>query len=201
MGIMEIQGDGLGHSVPPVEGLSAVRAGWKMYVDGLNDKGIASLVCGVLRFSLSDGDMLAGRSKNAHITFLPDGGISVEDDGVGLAMDMEEPPSWKKVFTKMTISTLPASELFVVNAFSRKLIVQSEQSGQRWCQEFHGDEWSSDLSRVAATGQPGFAVWFWPRPEFGQYWDLEIIKSRVEAYAARFNGVTVTLVDERRAEP
>jgi len=174
-------------------GITALRTRWHMYIDALDERGVGTLVCGVLRFSL-DGGEWGGRAKHARVTLLPDKSICVTDDGIGLPFEDTNTP-WVRPFTQVN-AFAPSSELFVVNAFSDRLIVESAQGGWLWRQEFHGDEWS-ELDRVGPLGTSGLSVSFWPCALFGVDWDGRVIADRVEAYASRFDAVSVTVVDER----
>ena len=182
--------------VPIAEGFSAVRAPWRLYVEALDCRGIATMVWCVLQYSFGQGES-GGCAKHAQVTLLPGGAVRVDDDGVGLpVVDLQS--SWELAFVGRNASRLPGSDLFVVNAFSDKLVVETARDGRLWRQEFHGDEWWSDLSDVGEAGGWGFSVTFWPRSEFGADWDGRVVADRVEAYSQRFSGVSVKVVDERR---
>jgi len=187
-------------TITMLEGFDGVRYRWQPYIEATDSHGIGSMVWFVLKYSFGIDPVWGSNATRALVTVLPDGGIRIVDNGVGLPVDAisEERPSWEAVFTKMNFGCTPASDLFVVSAFSRCLVAETMKDGHVWRQEFHGDEHWSDLEIVGESPAHGLVITFWPRTDiFGPSIDPTELADGMDHFLKSRPHGSVTLVDER----
>jgi len=185
-----------------LRGLTAVRARPNLYLRAADDRGVADLVGHILDFSFSRDKKWSGNATWAVVTLMPDGGITVSDDGLGLPTDMVDGNgklSWAPVLTALI------GDLYIVNAFSEQLIAEVHHHGKLCKQEFHGDEWMTCMTQTPESADFGFRVTFWPLESvFGPIRSVQPVIDQLTQFSADHPRARVTLRDERHstyAEP
>jgi DNA gyrase subunit B len=194
-----------------LKGLKAVRKRPAMYIGGTGTDGLHQLVWEVVDNSVDEA--LNGFCSFIEVGLLTDGGISVEDRGRGIPLEIH--PSTGKNTVETIFCNLHAGGKFdddaykvagglhgvggaVVNALSVRMVVEVSRNGFRHVQEFRRGKPTTDLTPMAPTNNTGTKVTFWPDPEIFSdcTFSKELIRERVETKAFLMAGLTVRLLDE-----
>jgi DNA gyrase/topoisomerase IV subunit B len=194
-----------------LKGLRAVRKRPGMYIGGTGVEGLHQLVWEVVDNSVDEA--LNGFCDFIEVCLLSDGGISVEDYGRGMPLDTH--PSTGKNTVETIFCNLHAGGKFdedaykvagglhgvgaaVVNALSRRMVVEVSRNGFRHVQEFGRGKPATELTKAGPADRTGTKVTFWPDPEiFGECaFSKDLISERLETKAFLMAGLTVRLIDE-----
>src|SRR4029077_14208318 len=195
-----------------LEGLEAVRKRPGMYIGATSQRGLHHLVYEVLDNSVDEA--LAGRADQITTTLLPDGSISVSDNGAGI------PTEWKDEYNMSTVTVvltmLHAGGKFggggykvsgglhgvgvsVVNALSEWLSGEVRRDGFTWTQSFARGEPTTELLKGEPTTEHGTTVTFKPDADIFETTevDFEVIETREREMAFLTRGLRLTLIDLR----
>ena len=141
--------DYTGKEIVILEGLEAVRKRPGMYIGSTGSRGLHHLIWEILDNSIDEH--LAGFCNEIHITMKKDGGISIEDNGRGVPVDIH--PTKKVSTVRVVYTILHAGGKFgnsaykvsgglhgvgssVVNALSTHMIVEVKRGGLVYRDEF-----------------------------------------------------------------
>jgi DNA gyrase subunit B len=161
-----------------LEGLEPVRKRPGMYIGSTGPTGLHHCVWEVVDNSVDEA--MAGYASRIDITLLADGGCRVVDDGRGIPTDVH--PQHKMSGVEIALTKLHGGGKFggegykvsgglhgvgvsVVNALSRRLVVEVDRDGKRHRMEFaDGGVPQGKLEVVgdAPRGRTGTTVTFWP---------------------------------------
>src|SRR5215469_7994327 len=161
-----------------LEGLDPVRKRPGMYIGSTGPSGLHHLVWEVVDNSVDEA--MAGFCTKIVVTLTADGGCRVDDDGRGIPTDVN--PQQKLTGVEIALTKLHGGGKFggsgykvsgglhgvgvsVVNALSKKLIVQVDRDGKRHRMEFaDGGKAQSKLEVAgpAPKGRTGTTVEFRP---------------------------------------
>ena len=199
-----------------LEGLEAVRKRPGMYIGSTGPRGLHHLVYEVVDNSVDEA--LAGYCDAIDITMLANGGIRVIDNGRGIPVD--ENKKEKKSTVEVVLTILHAGGKFggggyavsgglhgvgvsVVNALSRDLHVEVRRQGHAWRQEYKHGVPQAPLTKAEETVETGTTITFWPSADTFETieFDYETLRSRFQQMAFLNKGLTISLTDEREAEP
>src|SRR5512142_2835351 len=153
-----------------------------MYIGSTGLSGLHHLVYEVVDNSVDEA--MAGFCSRIEVTLLADGGCRVADDGRGIPID-PYPKYPNKSAAEVVLTVLHAGGKFggtgykisgglhgvgvsVVNALSRRLVLEVDLHGKRHRAEFaNGGKRVQALEVVgnAPRGRTGTTVTFWPDPE------------------------------------
>ncbi len=131
-----------GKEIVVLEGLEAVRMRPGMYIGSTGSRGLHHLIWEILDNAIDEH--LAGYCDEVHITMQRDGGISIEDNGRGVPIDLH--PTQKIPTVRVVYTVLHAGGKFgngaykvsgglhgvgssVVNALSRSMSVEVKRDG------------------------------------------------------------------------
>lgn len=131
-----------GKEIVVLEGLEAVRMRPGMYIGSTGSRGLHHLIWEILDNAIDEH--LAGYCNEVHITMKRDGGISIEDNGRGVPIDLH--PTQKIPTVRVVYTVLHAGGKFgngaykvsgglhgvgssVVNALSRSMSVEVKRDG------------------------------------------------------------------------
>ena len=201
-----------------LEGLEPVRKRPGMYIGSTGPSGLHHLVWEVVDNSVDEA--MAGHCTRIDVTLLADGGCRVDDDGRGIPTDPH--PQYKgKSGAEVALTILHAGGKFggggykvsgglhgvgisVVNALSRRLVLEVDKSGEHHEMEF-GDG-GKLVTKLHVTGKAprdrtGTTVSFWPDGTIFEETDFHArtILDRLQQYAFLNKGLEIRFRDERPA--
>ncbi len=212
-----------GSQIVVLEGLEAVRKRPGMYIGSTGTRGLHHLIWEILDNGIDEH--LAGYCSEINIVLHKDGGITITDHGRGVPVDIH--PT-KKIPTERVVYTiLHAGGKFgntaykvsgglhgvgasVVNALSRKMIVEVKKGGSIYRDEYK--DGGKPVTKLVDGMLPvvgsckksdtGTKVTFYPDPEIFETVEFkaETICKRLQEIAYLNKGLTVTFLDEHTAE-
>ncbi len=205
-------------AIQVLEGLDAVRKRPGMYIGSTGERGLHHLVWEIVDNSVDEA--LAGIADDIDVTILPDGAVSVADNGRGIPTGKRDGEDVSAV--ELVLTQLHAGGKFggggykvsgglhgvgssVVNALSKRLDVEVRQRGHVFRMSFENGVPLAPLSQDEPLEDPtktGTTVTFWPNDKIFETvrFDFETIRSRFQQTAFLNKGLTITLVDERPDE-
>lgn len=202
-----------------LEGLEHVRMRPGMYIGSTGPSGLHHLVWEVVDNSVDEA--MAGQCTMIDVTLLADGGCRVIDDGRGIPTDAH-PSDPTKSAAEVALTQLNAGGKFgsggykvsgglhgvgvsVVNALSRRLLLQIDRDGRHYEMEFtNGGNPSGPLKDTgpAKRGRRGTTVSFWPDASIFDEVEFQAhrIVERLQIIAFLNRGVEVRFRDEREGK-
>ena len=195
-----------------LEGLAAVRKRPGMYIGTTDIAGLHHLVWEIVDNAIDEA--MAGHCKNIDVRLLADGGVSVEDDGRGIPVDVHKKTGKSALETVMTV--LHAGGKFgdggykvsgglhgvgasVVNALSVKTVAEVYRDGKIHRLEFARGATIGDIKVTGKTEKRGTKITFYPDEEIFAIrdfnFDTVINRMRQQAYLTK--GITINISDER----
>ena len=210
-----------------LEGLEPVRKRPGMYIGSTGPTGLHHLVWEVVDNSVDEA--MAGYCDRIDITLLADGGCRVVDNGRGIPTDIN--PQHKISGVEIALTKLHGGGKFggdgykvsgglhgvgvsVVNALSRKLVVEVDQNGKRHTMTFADGgtpqgklKVTGDAPRNGRSGpRRGTTVTFWPDDTIFETveFSARTILERLQMMAFLNKGLEIRFRDERpghEAEP
>ncbi len=198
-----------------LEGLEPVRKRPGMYIGSTGPSGLHHLVWEVVDNSVDEA--MAGFCTRIDVAILADGGCRVVDNGRGIPTDIN--PQYKLSGVEIALTKLHGGAKFggrgykvsgglhgvgvsVVNALSRRLIVEVDLGGNHQRMEFvDGGKPTGKLEVVGPSprNRRGTTVTFWPDPTIFDdvNFTARTIVERLQMYAFLNAGLEVTFRDER----
>jgi DNA gyrase subunit B len=205
-----------------LEGLDPVRKRPGMYIGSTGPSGLHHLVWEVVDNSVDEA--MAGYATRIDITLLADGGCRVVDDGRGIPTDVNK--QQKLTGVEIALTKLHGGGKFggdgykvsgglhgvgvsVVNALSRKLIVEVDREGKHHEMTFADGgvpQGKLTVTGEAPRGRTGTTVTFWPDGTVFETTEFaaRTILERLQMMAFLNRGLEIRFKDERpehRAEP
>ena len=206
-----------GNSISVLEGLDPVRKRPGMYIGSVGTKGLNHLIYEIVDNSVDEH--LAGYCSEITVTLEKDGSATVEDNGRGIPVDINEQvgrPAVEVVFT-----TLHAGGKFgdgnykisgglhgvgssVVNALSLWLEGNVKRDGKIYNQRYEQGKVCYDLKEAGKCrkNDTGTKVSFFPDAEIFEkiYFKADAIKSRLHETAYLNPNLTIIFINRRVGE-
>ena len=198
-----------------LEGLEPVRKRPGMYIGNTAEAGLHHLVWEVVDNSIDE--VMAGYCDTIKIKLLPDGLISVEDNGRGIPVEKHKATGVSTLETVLT--TLHAGGKFggggykvsgglhgvgvsVVNALSQYLKAEVKRDGQLWLQEYKIGQPQKNAKAVGAAKGTGTKITFKPDESVFTVTEfkLKIIMDHLRQQAYLTKGVKLVITDEREKD-
>ncbi|MDA8302306.1 MAG: DNA topoisomerase subunit B [Actinomycetota bacterium] len=202
-----------------LEGLEPVRKRPGMYIGSTGLSGLHHLVVEVVDNSVDEA--MAGYCTQIDVTLLVDGGCRVVDNGRGIPTDVN--PQYRLSGVEIALTRLHGGAKFggsgykvsgglhgvgvsVVNALSRRLVVEVDRDGSRYRMEFvDGGKPLGKLELVGPSprGRRGTSVTFWPDASILEEVNFraQTVMERLQVYAFLNAGLQINFRDEREGAP
>ncbi|HSX03778.1 MAG TPA: DNA topoisomerase (ATP-hydrolyzing) subunit B [Rhabdochlamydiaceae bacterium] len=205
-------------AITVLEGLQAVRERPGMYVGDTHSTGLHQLVYEVVDNSIDEA--MAGFCTEISVTLHKDGSCSVMDNGRGIPVGKHEKESQKQgrdvsavevvmtilhaggKFDKRTYKVsggLHGVGVSCVNALSKKLHVEVQQTGKLYEMDFAKGKVVAPLKAIGDASKTGTKVTFFPDDSIFSVttFDYDILLKRLRELAFLNRGVTIHFIDER----
>ncbi len=214
-----LAGDGASYDASDItvlEGLDPVRMRPGMYIGSTGPSGLHHLVWEVVDNAVDEA--MAGYCTRIDVTLLPDGGCRVSDDGRGIPVD-PHPQYPDRSAAEIVLTTLHAGGKFggagykvsgglhgvgisVVNALSKRLVLEIDRGGSRHVLEFTDGGQPKGALRVAGDvppGRTGTTVTFWPDPSIFEEVEFraQTVIERLQVMAFLNKGLEIRFADDR----
>ncbi|HSM06535.1 MAG TPA: DNA topoisomerase (ATP-hydrolyzing) subunit B [Longimicrobiales bacterium] len=195
-----------------LKGLEAVRKRPGMYIGSTSARGLHHLVYEVVDNSIDEA--MAGYCSRVEVTIHEGDGITVQDDGRGIPVDVH--PTEKVPGVELAMTTLHAGGKFdkdtykvsgglhgvgvsVVNALSERLEVVVRREGREYHQRYERGIKTKELEERGATKGQGTTVSFQPDREIftETEYNFDTLSNRLRELAFLNKGLEIVLKDER----
>ena len=198
-----------------LEGLEPVRKRPGMYIGSTDTRGLHHLITEIVDNSIDEA--IAGYCNKIEVTLEKNGSVSVLDNGRGIPTGIHK--TEKKSAVEVVLTKLHAGGKFggsgykisgglhgvglsVVNALSKKLIVQIYQNGNHYKQEYVRGIPKYPLEVIGKSEKTGTLVNFLPDEEIFETveFSYETLKGRFREIAFLNKGLTIILKDKREGK-
>ena len=199
-------------NIKVLKGLEAVRKRPGMYIGDTNISGLHHMIYEVVDNSIDEA--MAGYCDTIDIELTREGSAIISDNGRGIPVDMH--PTEKISAATVVLTVLHAGGKFdkdtykvsgglhgvgvsVVNALSKKLVVNIKRDGKLHRQEFSKGIPQSDLEIIKTTNRTGTQIEFWPDDSIFEVmeFDDEILTKRFRELAYLNPKITINFKDQR----
>ena len=205
-----------GGEIKVLEGLEAVRVRPGMYIGSTSSTGLHHLVWEIVDNAVDEA--MAGFCSKIEVTVHGDNSITVVDNGRGIPVDMH--PVKKIPTLEVVMTILHAGGKFdnsaykvsgglhgvgvsVVNALSKKMVVQVARDGKIYEMQFSRGKTTQKMEEVGTSDHTGTTVTFWPDEEIFEttVYDYDILHDRLQQTAFLNKNLKIVLTDERELSP
>ena len=205
-----------GGEIKVLEGLEAVRVRPGMYIGSTSSTGLHHLVWEIVDNAVDEA--MAGFCSKIEVTVHGDNSITVVDNGRGIPVDMH--PVKKIPTLEVVMTILHAGGKFdnsaykvsgglhgvgvsVVNALSKKMVVQVARDGKIYEMQFSRGRTTQKMEEVGTSDHTGTTVTFWPDEEIFEttVYDYDILHDRLQQTAFLNKNLKIVLTDERELSP
>jgi len=195
-----------------LEGLDPVRKRPGMYIGNTAEAGLHHLIWEVVDNSIDEA--MAGYCDTIKIKMLPDGMMSVEDNGRGIPVEKHKATGVSTLETVLT--TLHAGGKFggggykvsgglhgvgvsVVNALSQYLKAEVKRDGKLWMQEYKMGKPQKSVKAVGSAKGTGVKITFKPDTSIFTVTEFKfkIILDHLRQQAYLTKGIKLIITDER----
>ena len=195
-----------------LEGLEAVRRRPGMYIGSTSLRGLHHLVYEIVDNSIDEA--LAGRCSKIDVVLLPDGSVSIQDNGQGIPGGIHPKmgiPTLEVIFTVLHAGGkfdgngyefsggLHGVGSSVVNALSEWIELESCYQGRKYTERFERGAVARPFADEGETEKHGLYVRFKPDATIFDevVFEYETLLKRLREQAFLNAGITITITDQR----
>ena len=194
-------------SITVLKGLEAVRKRPAMYIGDVGKKGLHHLVWEVVDNSIDEA--MAGHCTEITVELLPEGIISVEDNGRGIPVDIHKEEGKSGLELVMTVlhaggkfdkdsykvsGGLHGVGVSVVNALSEWCKAEVHRDQKHYSQEYKIGIAQTPINQLGNTQKRGTKITF--KPDYsvfvGQTYNPDTIKNRLRELSFLNSGIKIT---------
>ncbi|MBL7057938.1 DNA topoisomerase (ATP-hydrolyzing) subunit B [Patescibacteria group bacterium] len=202
-------------SITVLEGLDPVRKRPGMYIGSTSSQGLHHLIWEVVDNGIDEA--MAGHADTITIKLLPDGIVSVEDNGRGIPVSKHKITGLSALETVLTklhaggkfggggykvSGGLHGVGVSVVNALSSYLRAEIQREGKIWMQEFKKGDSQGDIITIGDSKKTGTTIIFQPDDtiftELEFKWNRILDRMRQQAYLTK--NITINIFDLRKKD-
>ncbi len=199
-------------SIKVLKGLEGVRKRPAMYIGSTGSDGLHHLIWELVDNSIDEA--LVGYCTHIKTILHVDGSATVEDDGRGIPVALH--PEERKPAAEVVLTMLHSGGKFdrksyaisgglhgvgvsVVNALSKKLVLEVKRKGYIWYQEYTRGMPQTQLTKKGKTKKKGTRITFWPDDEIFDTIEFnpDVISRRLRELAYLNNGLLIEFIDEK----
>jgi DNA gyrase subunit B len=198
-----------------LEGLDPVRKRPGMYIGNTAEAGLHHLIWEVVDNSIDEA--MAGHCDTITIKLLPDGMVSVADNGRGIPVEKHKTTGVSALQTVLTVlhaggkfgdggykvsGGLHGVGVSVVNALSTYMKAEVKRDKKLWLQEFSIGKPKKPAKSVGEAKGTGTKITFKPDPSIFSVteFNLKTVLDHLRQQAYLTKGVKMVIVDEREPE-
>ena len=208
------KGDAYGaDQITVLEGLDPVRKRPGMYIGSTSSAGLHHLIWEVVDNCIDEA--MAGYANQIDVILLPDGMVSVTDNGRGIPVEKHKATGVSALETVLTklhaggkfgdggykvSGGLHGVGVSVVNALSEYLRADIYRDGKVWEQEYKIGKPQKPIKAIGVSKATGTKIIFKPDPtiftELEFNWGKILDRLRQQSYLTK--GITISIADERK---